>query len=125
MTIVMPSNFVNENPVKGSLKQFLKSLSMLIATASPSLSPPIPSERQCTPAASRPIAMLAASLFNSPPTVKAGPMNGDNEKPPLVATTGFGIVKLSLKNALRTVTQAPATQACPAGYDGCAGDPSG
>src|SRR6266436_4109934 len=98
---------------------------MLIATASPSFSPSIPSERQCTPAASRPIAILAASLFNSPPTVRAGPLKGTNEKPPLVATTGVGIVKLSLKNALRTVTQAPATQACPAGYDGCAGDPSG
>src|SRR5258706_11865649 len=125
MTSIVPSNFVSENPVKASLKQSLKSLSRVIATASPSLSPSIPSERQCTPAASRPIAILAASLFNSPPTVNAGPTNGVSEKPPLVAATGLGMVKLSLKNALRTVTQAPATQACPAGYDGCAGDPSG
>ena len=41
--------------------------------ASPSLSDSVASERQCTPAMSRPSAMFDASLLSSPPTVSTSP----------------------------------------------------
>src|SRR6266550_1362685 len=44
--IVVPSNFVNENPLKVSLKQPLLSFRMLIAMSSPSLIASVASVRQ-------------------------------------------------------------------------------
>lgn len=44
--IVVPSNFLSENPLKVSLKQALVSFKMLMETASPSLSASVASVRQ-------------------------------------------------------------------------------
>jgi hypothetical protein len=82
-----------------------KSRMMLMATASPSLMPSKPSERQCTPAASRPRAMFEASLFNSPPMVSAGPLNGNSTNPSSLATTGSGITNDYLKKAITSYGQ--------------------
>src|SRR5215471_5051560 len=95
------------------------------ATASPNLIPSMPSERQWTPAASRPSDTFVASLFNSPPTVRGGPLYGSRESPSSEATTGFGMTNVSLKSALSIVTPAAPVTAWAAGYDGCAGEPPG
>src|SRR6266404_9050186 len=71
------------------------------------------------------MATLAASLFNSLPTVSAGPLNASRSVPSALDTTGFGITNDSSNHALRMVTHAPATVAWPAPYDGCVGQPSG
>src|SRR5215471_20762262 len=71
---VVPSNFVRLRPVYCSLKHPCSSVRNRIATASPSLKDSVASVRQCTPAMFRPTPTLAASLFNSPPTVNGGPL---------------------------------------------------
>src|SRR5262249_1334341 len=72
--IVEQSNLVSENPMNRSLKHARSSRRKRIATSSPSFSDSVASERQCTPAMLRPMAMFDASLFNSPPTVSGGPV---------------------------------------------------
>lgn len=77
----VPSNLVKVNPEKRSAYVVRKSVKMPIATAPPDFSPSMPSERQCTPAVSRPSARFAASLFSSPPAVSAVPLYGNRESP--------------------------------------------
>ena len=63
-------------------------------------------------------AILAANLFNSPPTVSGGPLNGTNESPSGLACTGLDITSDSSKKALSTVAAARARQACLEGNEG-------
>src|SRR6266850_4268205 len=96
-----------------------------MAAASPSAIPSVPSDRQWTPDASRQSEMFDASLFSSFPTVSGVPVYGTSAVPSADATTSEGMTNVSSKNAFSIVAPAPANAAWAAGYDGCAGDPSG
>jgi hypothetical protein len=50
---------------------------------------------------------VKASFFSSPPTVSGSPRQGRSDRPSSLGTTGSGITKLGLKNALSTRTPAP------------------
>eukprot|EP00964_Phaeocystis_antarctica_P081317 scaffold50862_cov65-Phaeocystis_antarctica.AAC.5 len=97
-----------------------------MAICSPIASPWSPSERKWTPAKLRPRAAFEASLFNSPTIVSA---SGERASRALHFSAGHGSFSLLapcvFSIALRTVTHAPATVACPAGHAGCVGLPSG
>jgi hypothetical protein len=75
--------------------------------------------------------MLDASLFSSLPTVSGPSVYGISVLPSGEATTGVSVgeerekTKVSSKKAFRIVAPAPANAACPAGYAGCVGLPSG
>src|SRR5260370_30793582 len=59
--------------------------------------------------------ILKASLFSSPFTVSAGPVNGTSDRPSGVGITGFGITKFPSKKNFSAVMQAPPTVPWPVG----------